>query len=160
MIYKMHIPPFPLSQFITHFNYYKGHCAVHSIDRFLPNGNIEIVIDLTHTPKYIYDNHTLLEKQACKKIWISGIRNSFISIPSARDSEMFVINFRKGMVRPFLNMPLCEITDRVIDGDLILDGVFLELRETLMNAASVSEMFLLTEKLLMQTYGNTLTVNP
>src|SRR5690349_7456889 len=85
------IPPPPLADFITHFTYYKNYTPDHRIDRFLPNGNIEIVIDLTDEPKFIYDNDTLCEIQACKKIWISGIRTQFITIPSGRDSEMFVI---------------------------------------------------------------------
>src|SRR5687767_10733589 len=131
MLYQTFVPPKPLSDFITHFTYFKNYTPHHSIDRFLPNGNVEVVIDLTDEPKYIYDNETLKEIQACKKIWISGIRNSFITIPSGKHSEMFVINFAKGMVSPFLAMPLTEITDAVINGDLILEKCFLELRAAL-----------------------------
>src|SRR5688500_17887960 len=101
MIFETFTPAKPLSDFITHFTYYKYYTPHHSIDRFLPNGNIEIVIDLTNEPKYIYDNVTLKEIQACKIIWISGIRNRFITIPSGKHSEMSIINFAKGMVKPF-----------------------------------------------------------
>jgi hypothetical protein len=55
MVHKTYSPAFPLGNFITHFTYYKNYAAGHSIDRFLPNGNTEIVIDLTEIPKYIYD---------------------------------------------------------------------------------------------------------
>jgi AraC-like DNA-binding protein len=157
-IYKLYTPALPLSNFITHFTYYKNHTPNHSIDRFLPNGNIEIVIDLTETPKFIYDNISLVEIQACNKLWISGIRNKYITIPSGQNSEMFVINFRKGMVYPFLGLPLCEITDKVIDGDLILKKIFLQLREQLQACNTISAKFYLAEKILTTQFE--LSVNP
>ena len=124
-------PPFPLNQFISCFTYYKGYTSNYTIERYLPNGNTEIIIDLTDKPKYIYDNSTLAEIQAFKKVWISGIRNGFISIPSGSGSEMFIIEFKKGMVLPFLGRPVTEIADKVIEGDLILNNAFMELREYL-----------------------------
>jgi AraC-like DNA-binding protein len=160
MIYRTHMPRHPLSSFITHFVYYKDHTPNHSIDRFLPDGNTEIIIDLTTTPKYIYDNDTFTEIQACNRIWISGVRSKFISIPSGRDSEMFVLNFRKGAVYPFLRMPLHEISDRVVDGDLILHKSFLVLREALLNAGSIDAMFALAEQMLITNFLPSFTSNP
>src|ERR1700748_1989716 len=141
MTHHFHLPAFPLNQFISGFVYYKGFSTNHTIDRYLPNGNTEIIINLTDTPKYIYDNQALTETQECKKIWISGIRNSFISIPSGNGAEMFIIEFKKGMAYPFLNIPLTEITDKVVEGDLILNGAFIEMRERLLECQSVREMF-------------------
>jgi len=160
MVYEIYIPKPPLAQFITHFNYYKGVSPAHKIDRFLPNGNIEIVIDLTGSPKFIYDNLTLQEKQACNRIWISGIRSKYITIPSALNSEMFVINFRKGMVYPFLQQPLYEITDTVIDGDLILHKVFMKIRSALLEATSIPSMFEIAEQKILGTFSNSLKINP
>jgi len=54
MTHHHHIPSAPLDQHIAGFTYYKGYRPVHSIDRYLPNGNIEIIIDLTGTPKHSY----------------------------------------------------------------------------------------------------------
>ena len=96
MVFEVHIPAYPLNQFIESFIYYRDYNPVHSVDRLLPDGNINVVIDLTDYPKYIYDNDTLKEIQACKNVWFSGIRNHYITIPSGKDSEMFIINFVKG----------------------------------------------------------------
>ena len=54
MIFEVHIPAYPLNQFIESFIYYRDYNPVHSVDRFLPDGNINVVIDLTDYPKYIY----------------------------------------------------------------------------------------------------------
>jgi Helix-turn-helix domain len=59
MIFDLHIPSFPLNRFIECFIYYRDYNPVHSIDRFLPDGNVNIVIDLTGSPKHIYDNESL-----------------------------------------------------------------------------------------------------
>jgi len=160
MIYKNVMPCPRLSPFISHFTYYKDYITNHRLDRFLPNGNIEIVIDLTNEPKYIYDNHSLKEKQSCNKIWISGIRNQPITIPSGRESEMFVINFRKGMAFPFLSLPMAEITDLVIDGDLILDQCFIELRDRLLEVAGHESMFDIAGQLLLHNFASRLAINP
>lgn len=66
MIYEIYTPQFPLNQFVESFIYYTNFNPAHSVDRFLPDGNINVVIDLTDYPKFIYDNHTLKEIQSCK----------------------------------------------------------------------------------------------
>ncbi|HVV03235.1 MAG TPA: AraC family transcriptional regulator [Puia sp.] len=160
MTHHHHIPSAPLDQHIAGFTYYKGYRPVHSIDRYLPNGNIEIIIDLTVTPKHIFDNYTLQTIQTCRNIWISGVRESFITIPSGLDAEMFIIEFRKGQAYPFLDRPLTEITGQVVDGDLILPKIFLDLREELLAQPSPADMFSLAEKWLMTSFGNRLSLNP
>lgn len=160
MIFKLHIPKYPLNLFIESFIYYKDYNPVHSVDRFLPDGNINVVIDLTDYPKFIYDNHTLKEIQACRNVWFSGIRSRYITIPSGRDSEMFIINFHKGMAYPFVEMPLNELTDYVIDGELVLTNKILNLREKLLGISDIDNKFRYTEKILIKTFGSRLKMNP
>jgi AraC-like DNA-binding protein len=160
MTHRQHIPITPLDQYIARFTYYKGYAPVHSIDRYLPNGNVEIIIDLTEQPKHIYDNYTLTTIQTCRNIWISGMRESFITIPSGLNAEMFIIEFRKGQAYPFLGYPLTEITARVVDGDLALSGAFRELRDLLLEQPSPTDMFAVAEKRLLQHFGSRLSINP
>lgn len=133
MIFKTHIPTFPLNQFIESFIYYKDYKPIHTLDRFLPDGNVNVVIDLTDYPKFIYDNYNLKEIQSCKNVWFSGIRNNYITIPSGQDSEMFIINFHKGKAYPFVEMPLNELTDYVVDGELVMTSEILNMREALLS---------------------------
>lgn len=160
MIFELHIPSFPLNQFIESFIYYRDYNPVHSVDRFLPDGNVNIVIDLTDYPKYIYDNDTLKEIQTCRNVWFSGIRNNYITIPSGRDSEMFVINFHKGKAYPFVQMPLYELTDSVVNGDLVLTNEIMELREMILEAPIITHKFLKVEDFLLKRFCSKLIVNP
>jgi len=160
MIYEFYKPGFPLDQFIESFIYYKDFNPVHSVDRFLPDGNINVVIDLTDYPKFIYDNDTLKEIQACKNVWFSGIRTRFITIPSGKDSEMFIINFHKGKAYPFVEMPLNELTDFVVDGELVMTNEILNIRETLLCLITVRQKFLYAERQLLKVFRNKLSINP
>ncbi len=160
MIFDIHIPSYPLSQFVESFVYYKDYKPTHAVDRFLPDGNINLIVDLTDYPKFIYDNDTLKEIQSCRNVWFSGIRNRYITIPSGRDSEMFIVNFHKGMAYPFVEMPLYELTDYVVDGELVMSGEILNIREQLLVARTPKEKFICVERCLTTLYRKKLHVNP
>lgn len=159
MIFHIHIPSFPLCQFIESFIYCKDFNPIHSLDRFLPDGNINVVIDLTDTPKFIYDNDSLKEIQACRHVWFSGIRNNYITIPSGRDSELFIITFHKGKAYPFVQMPLHELTDTVVDGELVLTNEILNMREQLLSLPSVPKKFAYAERYLEKHFRSKLEPN-
>ena len=160
MIYEVHIPSPPLNHFIESFVYYKDHNPLHSVERFLPDGNVYVVIDLTDYPKFIYDNNTLKEIQSCRNIWFSGIRNNYITIPSGRDSEMFIINFHKGKAYPFVEMPMNELTDYVVDGELVMSNEILNMRETLLALSSPKQKFIYAEQYLSRAFARKLQLNP
>jgi AraC-like DNA-binding protein len=160
MIFEQYIPAYPLNVFIANFIYYRDYNPVHSLDRFLPDGDINVVIDLTDYPKFIYDNETLKEIQACKHVWFSGIRTNYITIPSGRDSEMFVINFKKGKAYPFVQVPLDELTDSVVDGDLILTKEIMNMREMILSLPTIPQKFQYAELHLLKQFANKLQPNP
>lgn len=159
MLFKTYIPSFPLSEFVSSFIYYEGFNPGHTIDRFLPDGNTELIIELTGQPNYIYDNDTLREKQACKNAWVSGVRTGFISIPSGRESKMFIVNFRKGRAYPFYTFPMNELSDHVVDADLVWGSAVMHLREQLLEAPCIDAMFPLVEKFLLALAGGRLNTD-
>jgi AraC-like DNA-binding protein len=157
MIFELHVPGFPLNQFIEHFFYYEGLSPAHNKERFFPDGNTEIIFDLSENIQYIYDNESLREIQACQHAWASGVRTRSITIPSGRGSRMLVVAFKKGKAYPFYPMPMNEIENQVVRADLIFGGSINYLREQLLAAASVDEMFMLLETFLLRQSNGTLT---
>lgn len=73
---------------------------------------------------------------------------------------MFVINFHKGKAYPFVQMPLNELTDSVVDGDLVLTNEIMELREMILEAALISEKFKTVENFLFKKFHSKLIINP
>jgi len=160
MITKFYVPSYPLNYFIEYFYYYTGYNPEHSIDRFLPDGNVQIIFDLTDYPKYIYDNETLKEIQSCRNVWFSGFRTEPISIPSGRESEMIIVQFKKGKASPFLSEPMHALTNYVVDAELVLKNEILDLRNRIKEATSIENKFTLLENNLLRYYRSSLEENP
>lgn len=157
MIFEVYVPALPLNQFIEHFFYYEGLSPAHNKERFFPDGNTEIIIDLSENPQYIYDNESLCEIQACRYFWVSGVRTRSITIPSGRGSRMLIVTFKKGKAYPFYPMPMSEIADQVVSADVIFGQNIVHLREQLLTSASIEGMFLLLEKFLLRQSNGALT---
>lgn len=160
MIYQVYIPVFPLNQFIEAFIYFERVEHAHTVDRFLPNGDTEILIDFHDAPQFIYDNNSLKEIQACHHVWASGLRTEPITIPSGNGAAMMVIAFKKGMAAPFFPFPMEEISDAVVDADLVWGGDFGDLRERLLNETNVSTRFVMVENFLLKHFASKLQLNP
>ncbi len=141
MILRTHVPDPPLGHFVGCFIYYSDYTPGHAIDRFLPDGNTEIIIDLSDTHQPIYHNESLKEIQVCKGCWASGVRTQPISIPSGADSSMFIISFRKGMAYPFFPLPMYEMTDHVVQADVLWKECFTDLRNILLEQRSPEARF-------------------
>jgi len=160
MLHQAYFPSFPLNKFIEVFIYFEGVVHSHTVDRFLPNGDVEILIDFHDSPQYIYDNHTLKEVQACNHVWASGLRTEPITIPSGNGSAMMVIAFKKGMAAPFFPFPMNEIKDSVVDADLVWGSDFGVLRERLLAIKDVNERFEVVENFLLRKFHSRLELNP
>jgi AraC-like DNA-binding protein len=154
MTLQIHKPAFPLSEFVENLVYYHGLGPVHNLDRFLPDGNTEIIIDLTENPQYIYHNETLEQTQICRYAWVSGIRTEPITIPSGRGSRMLIVAFKKGKAFPFYPFPMSDLTDTVADADLVFGRIVHDLREQLLAAHTSAQIFQLVERFLLRQAGD------
>ena len=156
MILQTHKPTFPLNEFVENLVYFHGLTAVHNLDRFLPDGNTEIILDLTENPQHIYDNETLQEIQVCRYAWVSGVRTEPITIPSGKGSRMLIVAFKRGRAFPFYPFPMSELTNTVAATDLIFGRKFHDVREQLLSATSTERMFQLVESFLLKQAGTAL----
>lgn len=160
MIFRIHTPNDPLRQFVESMIYYEGYAPGHSIERLLPEGVIELIIDLTETPKHIYDNEQLTAKQSCRRAWISGMRREFISIEVNRAAKFFVIRFRRGCAYPFLRIPIGEFDHQVVEADAVFRREIDSLREQLAESPTPESRFALAERFLLQRAAGKLAIHP
>jgi AraC-like DNA-binding protein len=156
MIFRTHCPAFPLNDFIDAIFYFEGLTPAHTLDRFLPDGNTELLLDLTDRPQHIYNNDTLDVIQSCRHAWVSGVRTRPITIPSGKGSRMVVVAFKKGGGRPFYPFPMSELTDSVVPAELVFGSSICELRGQLLAAGSYDEMFRRMEQFLLRRAGDRL----
>lgn len=144
MFVKVFCPPPPLSIYVESLTWYAGYSPDYAHERILPQGVVELILDLTEPPKFIYDNDSLAEIQTCRKAWVAGLRQEFITISAVPGSSMMVVRFREGMAYPVLRLPLGLLKDTVLDADLALGAEVSQLREQLVNAATPEEKFACT----------------
>ena len=160
MIVQTYSPKSNLRHFVSHFVFYEGFEMHHAVDRFLPDGNVEIIIDLLDRPQYIYDNESLKEIQTCHNVWASGVRTEPITIPSGTDSVMFIIAFKRGMAYPFFPLPMDEIVDHVVDADLLWGDEFALLREHILENKDSIKKFGIAEQFLNRKLHKQFVKNP
>lgn len=160
MIFKLHIPKPPLSQFIENIVYYSGYSPEYNKERLLPDGSIEMVIDLQVGAKHVYDNEDYSKKTAYRKGWISGVKREYITIEAGQNSSMMVIRFHNGGALPFLNFPLNEISDSVVEMADIWGRKFDSIRNEIIEVPTPERRIAVLEKHLLGIGQHRFQTNP
>jgi len=156
MIFRTYIPRFPLDRFVSALVYFEGIEHPHKVDRLLPNGDTEILIDFHDTPQFIYDNDTLKDIQTCNHVWAAGVRTEPITIPAGSMAAMMVISLKKGRSYPFYPFPVNEIADHVLDADLIWGEEFTLVREQMLETNDIDRRFTIMEAFLLKRFRSNL----
>lgn len=160
MIFKLHIPNPPLNDFVENIIYYSGLCVPHTKEKLLPDGYVELIIDLTETPKHVYDNEDHQSTRAYRKGWLSGIRREFITIEVAHNSSMMVARFKPGRALPFFGRPLNEFAGQVTEMDCVWGHRFESLREEILESESPGQRIAVLERGLLRIAESSLEINP
>src|SRR5262249_60771006 len=92
MISRMHVPAPPLDHYIEHFWYYAGYTLATHADKLLPDGAMELIIDLTDVPKRLYRSYGG-GFRAFRHCWISGLQKGFLFIGNMPYSSMIGARF-------------------------------------------------------------------
>jgi len=132
VLHKIHFPKPPLSFFVENIWYYDGHHVGYTREKILPDGAIELIIDLDSWPKKIFDDEVTTESyRTVKKAWISGERTRYIVI-GTDNTHMIGIRFRPGGAYPFFRFPISELSEWVTELDLIWGGMIYAIRDELL----------------------------
>ena len=150
MIFRIHQPAFPLSLAVENIVFYEGYSPPHHKERLLPDGGIDLVIDLTQVPKNVYHNEDFSRFASFKKSWISGFRREFITIDAGQNSSMIVVRFRTGGAHFLFNFPLHELSNLVVETDAIWGGGVQHLREHLLEQPAPEDKIAALENWLLR----------
>jgi AraC-like DNA-binding protein len=137
MFLHLHRPGPPLDRFVELVTYYEGFFPDHTKEKLLPDGAVEIIVDLTDTPKRLFDRDDPKHFTSFQDAWISGMRRGWIVIEAAPGASMAVIRFRPGGAFPFLGFDVDAITDTVDELDVVLGRATRELRERILEAPTL-----------------------
>jgi AraC-like DNA-binding protein len=142
-----HFPQRPLSGFIERFWYWKGHTVSHSLERILPSGTVELVIDLggARTSKSV----------------VSGPRSKSSIIQRTAQDELLGIHFKPGGAFPFLKFPFADLHNIAIGiDDLWGQRQASQLLHLLDEAKETERRFQILEMWMMKATGRPLSHHP
>lgn len=159
MIHKLHFPQPPLSQFVENMWLVQGFIADYTREKILPDGAIELIIDLDSQPKSIFENETSENFRTVTKGWISGERTRYIIIAADTNQLMVGIRFRPGGAYPFFSFPISELSESVTELDLIWGSLVDEIRDQLMGIEPPEQKLVLLESFLLRQAHRSLEAN-
>jgi AraC-like DNA-binding protein len=146
---RQYVPPRPLSSFVKCFWYWEGAPETHSKERLMPNGEASIVFNLRDEAIRIYDADDLRRYDSYGHAVVSGARTRPFVIDTLQEERVFGIQFQPGGAFPFFRVPASEMENQSVDLDCLWPGIAGELRERLLAAASIDQMFVLSEEYLL-----------
>jgi AraC-like DNA-binding protein len=159
MIHKLHFPQLPLSQFVENMWLVQGFETGYTREKILPDGAIELIIDLDTQPKSIFEDEASAGFRTVKKAWISGERTRYIVIGAETNPSMVGVRFHPGGAYPFFRFPISELSESVTELDLIWGRLVDEIRDELQEIESPDDRLLRLESFLLRQVQRSLEPN-
>jgi len=159
VIHKLHFPKLPLSQFVENIWYVQGQHVDYAREKILPDGAIELIIDLDSWPKKIFDDEITTDRyRTVKRAWISGERTRYIVI-GTDNTHLIGIRFKPGGAYPFFGFPISELSEYVTELDLIWGRLVYDIRDRLLEIESPEEKLQRLESFLLEQVKLSLVPN-
>ncbi len=132
MLYRPFVPQrSPLSDVVETVFYLEGYRPEHRLERIVPDGSINLVIELDGRVRHVCDRETKEPQQACVGSWLSGVHTSPLTIEALPDTRLVAVRMRPGRASWLLGPNVDAFTDRVTPGTEIFGPAIDELRESL-----------------------------
>ncbi len=160
MFLRRYIPRPPLSAFVACLWYSEGAPDTHVKERLLPNGEAAIIFNLCDDPLRISDAQNIARYNSYGHAVLSGARANCFVIDTCQQDRVAGIQFRPGGAFPFFRMPACELEGASFDLDDLWPTRTDEIRERLLTAQSVDEMFAILEDCLTAQLVRPLELHP
>jgi AraC-like DNA-binding protein len=131
--------------------YYAGYLPPHPAEKLFPEGIIQVIIDLTDTPKRLYQQEDLTRFRSYSGSWLSGQRKNSIIIEAAMNSSMIVINFKPAGSYPFFQIPMSDFFSEVVEiSDILGPSIANQMRERALSKITGAEKVLEVEEVLLE----------
>jgi AraC-like DNA-binding protein len=145
-----HKPGPPLDRFIEMLWLWEGVQRPHARERILPDGSMQIVINLLRDRIPLYDRESGKMRGGTRGVLLCGPRSEYSVIDTASQLSVFGFHFKPGGMLPFLRMPLDELHDQEIGLDCVWGRLADELRERILAAPTDAAKFQVAEQYLRE----------
>jgi len=131
MMYRNHIPAPPLSYFVEQLWYFEGDPPSHTSERVLPDGSMQLIINLGQEILRAFDGENVRGPLVC------GAYSKAVIIDPAQLASVIGVSFHPAGALPFLKMPSSEFRNCDAALDRIWGSDAFRLRDRLLSTVSV-----------------------
>lgn len=160
MLYRTYIPQPPLSDFVNLFWLYEGYDPPHAMERILPTGMMELVVDLRGDELRVYDGQDHEQFQSFSTAVICGAHSEVFVIDTASEASTVGVHFKPGGAGPFLKLPADELRNAHASLEALWGTKAVELRDRLLEAETPEGRFRILERTLLTQVTRPLTRHP
>jgi AraC-like DNA-binding protein len=158
MLLRTYSPRAPLSMFVDYFWYIEGYNPAHSKELALPDGSVEVVINLMEDCIRLFN---LADKELnYGSSVLCGPHSEYFVIDTAYESKVLGIHFKPGGIRPFIKEPLDEILNTHVSLDILWGSKAHCLRDELLESRTPETMFQVLERRLLALTVHTFEQEP
>lgn len=154
----IHRPGPPLGDHVETMTYFVGFNPQHQREKLIPDGAIELIVDLSDRPKKLYRSELGPAATDFRRAWISGMQRQPIVIEAQPQASLFVIRFRPGGAYGLVRHAAQTLTDAVFALSDVLDAT--SLRDCILEGRSPTARFAAAEAWLLARIGPRLGVDP
>lgn len=148
-IYCSYIPQGPLAAFVNTFWFYEGETPPHARECRLPNGSVELVINLSENRQGITLQQPDKQLQNFSGSVVSGVYSRFFAIDTACMTSLMGVSFKPGGAFPFFSLPISELHNTHVALDTLWGAAAGELREQLLEVKTPQACFRILESALL-----------
>ena len=149
MEFRRRKPAGALAGFVGILWYWDAAPRPHALERLLPDGSMELVINLDRDMVRIYDRRDIRRFERLEGCALVGPHSQFFVIDTAQQVRVLGVHFLPGGAFPFLRLPAGELHDLHVSLSDVWGGFARELRERTLAAATVEQRFDLLEGALL-----------
>jgi AraC-like DNA-binding protein len=145
-----YIPQQPLSDFVDLYWFYDGYFpGSHKKERLMPDGSVELVINLKQDEARIYDRENLDQCVRLSGAVLCGPHSSFFVIDTAQQDSVIGVHFKPGGAFPFFKMPASELHNLHVSLEDLWGREAGLLRQRLLESQTPGKKFQVLEECLL-----------
>ncbi|MEO8727657.1 MAG: helix-turn-helix transcriptional regulator [Acidobacteriaceae bacterium] len=150
MIFRSHKPGPPLAHLVDLIWCYEGYASDHKLERILPSGEMEIVINLSQDETRLYDRNDLTRVRTQRGAILMGTQTEHLVIDTAETANTIGVHFKPGCAFAFCPLPADELQGLHVTLEELWGAGGALVRDRVLAASTVEAKFKVLESVLLE----------
>ncbi len=160
MFLRTYVPRLPLCDFVALLWHCEGGVQPHAKERVLPDGSMELVINLREDNLRVYHRNNPVRYETLGHSVLAGAHSEFMVIDTASQASLMGVHFKAGGAFPFFRLPADELRDIHVSLNGLWGASAAELRERLLEVRTSHARFRVLEQFLLAQAARPLKRHP